>query len=56
MDELSKKDKEDAEDSEERETLFKILMKIHFQNNSIRSTLTNITSIDEKSMKQRKMT
>ena len=36
------------EDSEERRTLFKALMKIHFQNNIIRYTLTNIMSIDEK--------
>ena len=47
MDELSNKDKEDAEDSEERKTLFKTLMKMHFQNNIIRYTLTNMIPIDE---------
>ena len=56
MDELSNKYKEDVEYSEERNTLFNNLMKIHFQNNVIRYTLKNIMSIDEKSMKQRKLT
>ena len=53
---LSKKYKEDAEYSEERKTLFKYLIKINFQKNVIRYTLTNIMSIDEKSMNHRKMT
>ena len=48
MDELSNEDKEDAEYSEERKTLFKNLMKMIFQKNIIRYTLTNIMSIDEK--------
>ena len=42
MDELSNKDKEDAEYSEERKTLFKTLIKMHFQKNFIWYTLTNI--------------
>ena len=48
MDESSNKDKEYAEDSEERKTLFKTLIKIHFQNNSIWYTLTNMMSINGK--------
>ena len=56
MDVLSNEEKEDAEDSEERNTLFKTLMKIHFQNSVIRCTLKNIMAIDEKLMKQRNMT
>ena len=42
MDELSNKDKEDAEYSEEIKTLFKTLIKMHFQKNFIWYTLTNI--------------
>ena len=45
MDELSNEDKEDAEG---RKTLFKNLMKINFQKNTIRYIFTNIMSIDEK--------
>ena len=48
MDELSNKDKEEAKYSEERETLFKTLRKINFQNNVIWYILTNIVSIDKK--------
>ena len=36
------------EESEERKTLFRFLIKINFQNNAIRYTLTNVMSIDEK--------
>ena len=54
MDELSNKDKEEAEDSEERKTLSITLMKIHFQKNIIRYTLSNIMSIDEKNNEAQK--
>ena len=48
MDKSSNKDKKETEDLEERWKRFKILMKMHSQNNVIWYTLTNIMSIDEK--------
>ena len=56
MDELSNKDKEYAEYSKERNTIIKTLMKINSKKNVIHYTLTNMMSIDEKSMKQINMT
>ena len=56
MDEQSNKDKDYAEDSEERKTLFKTLIKIHFQNNSIWYTLTNMMSINGKINQAKNMT
>ena len=54
MNELSNKDKEDAKYSEKRKKLIKTLMEVHFQNNVIRFTLTNILTVDEKNYKEKK--
>ena len=52
MDKSSNKYKEDNEYPEEVKTLIKILMRLHFQNNTIYFTLTLVLSFIEKSTEQ----
>ena len=48
MGESSNREKEYTEDSEKIRTLIKTLMRLNFQKNFIRFTLTNILSFDKK--------